>query len=425
MPSRRRSVATKAAALICCCAGAGLGPGELRASGEQTSCRDLGGVLVLVGGKRPRAVPVLSPYQERLVLAADFAGADYLVGGSEASAATSRPTSSLRHRPGRTWRASSCPGSGRASCRPWAQIGLRAFMDRGRDQLLQRLGDLVANLPSPTEEQAVGLLCQGVRDDPNSAPRGAPGRPLVKEVVERSSRDFHGRAPSQLKVRLVIGHVVGRVDHRPAHLSRVHSALLVLELRIAGASESSSTRGRPPPAHLPPGGVHSEARVLRAGKDRPDGAGSALLEGLQGALVESSVPTEHKKLSSSLAVDWSDLESFSRPRPKEAASVPIPRLPGAPSREEAGPRKTSSSSVTTSRSRRWSTTRTKMPSRARPGHGAQLMSSRPGGELRPGAGSAFVPPGCRSATCWRTRAMRTAEPSPLRCRCGRSGRTWS
>jgi len=40
-----------------------------------------------------------------------------------------------------------------------AQIGLRAFMDAAGISCSQRLGDLVANLASPTEEQAVGLLC--------------------------------------------------------------------------------------------------------------------------------------------------------------------------------------------------------------------------------------------------------------------------
>jgi len=64
-----------------------------------------------------------------------------------------------------------------------AQIGLRAFMDAA-GSAAPAPRRLVANLPSPTEEQALACFAQGVRDDPNSAPRGAPGRPLVKEVVE-------------------------------------------------------------------------------------------------------------------------------------------------------------------------------------------------------------------------------------------------
>jgi integrase len=56
----------KASALICLCAGAGLYAGELReVMGTDVVARS-GGVLVLVEGKRPRAVPVLVPFQEPL-----------------------------------------------------------------------------------------------------------------------------------------------------------------------------------------------------------------------------------------------------------------------------------------------------------------------------------------------------------------------
>ena len=155
-PKRRH----KAAALICCCAGAGLGPGELRGLRGTDVVSRSGGVLVLVGGKRPRAVPVLSPYQERLVLAADFAGADYLVGGSEAKRrnVTANLVASLTGGQDLARLELSRLRSSYLSAMA-AQIGLRAFMDAAGISCSQRLGDLVANLPSPTEEQAVGLLC--------------------------------------------------------------------------------------------------------------------------------------------------------------------------------------------------------------------------------------------------------------------------
>jgi len=98
-----------------------------------------------------------------------------------------------------------------------------------------------------------------------------------------------GRAPSPAEgAHLVLGMLLVGVDHRPAHLSRFTALFSVLELRIACASESSSTRGKAPPAHYTP--VEYTARLVYSalGKDRPDGAGSALLEGLQGALVESA-----------------------------------------------------------------------------------------------------------------------------------------
>ena len=121
-----------------------------------------GGVLVLVGGKRPRAVPVLMPFQERLLEAARFTGAGYIIGGSDAKRrnVTSNLTSSLA---GGDDLARIDLSRLRSSflVAVAAKIGLRAFMDAAGITCSQRLGDLVATLPSPTEQQAVGLLCQG------------------------------------------------------------------------------------------------------------------------------------------------------------------------------------------------------------------------------------------------------------------------
>lgn len=152
----------KASALICLCAGAGLHAGELRAVvGTDVVVRS-GGVLVLVGGKRPRAVPVLMGFQERLLEAAGFAGAGYIIGGSDAKRrnVTSNLTSSLA---GGDDLARIDLSRLRSSflVAMAAKIGLRTFMDAAGITCSQRLGDLVATLPSPTEQQAVGLLCQG------------------------------------------------------------------------------------------------------------------------------------------------------------------------------------------------------------------------------------------------------------------------
>ncbi|GEM_PF-6593761 len=56
----------RANALICLGAGAGPIGGELRGVSGADVVRRSGGVLVLVDGRRPRAVPVLSDYHERL-----------------------------------------------------------------------------------------------------------------------------------------------------------------------------------------------------------------------------------------------------------------------------------------------------------------------------------------------------------------------
>jgi integrase len=145
--------------LIALGAGAGLMGADLRAvRGSDVMARS-GGVLVEVKGPRPRLVPVLARYHERVVSAAHFAGAHYVIGGFSASrrnvtaglvasaAAGSDldalDTSRLRA----TWLVAGA-----------AAIGLKAFMDAAGITCSQRLGDLVAALESPSEAEAVALL---------------------------------------------------------------------------------------------------------------------------------------------------------------------------------------------------------------------------------------------------------------------------
>ena len=78
-PARRM----RAAGLACLGAGAGLAGTDLRAvHGTDVICRP-GGMLVQAGGKRPRAVPVLARYHERLLAAAQFAGTGLITGGRD------------------------------------------------------------------------------------------------------------------------------------------------------------------------------------------------------------------------------------------------------------------------------------------------------------------------------------------------------
>jgi integrase len=73
---------TRAAALVCLGAGAGLIRGDLRAvRGADITARS-GGVIVTVAGGRPRAVPVLARYHGRLPAAAQFAGTGLVTGGT-------------------------------------------------------------------------------------------------------------------------------------------------------------------------------------------------------------------------------------------------------------------------------------------------------------------------------------------------------
>ena len=73
----------RAAGLICLGAGAGLIRADLRqARGSDVACRS-GGVVVQVRGRRPRVVPVLSRYHDRLLESAAFAGDSLITGGRD------------------------------------------------------------------------------------------------------------------------------------------------------------------------------------------------------------------------------------------------------------------------------------------------------------------------------------------------------
>jgi integrase len=157
-PARR----ARASALVCLGAGAGLVGSELRhITGRHVVARS-GGLLVIVGGRRARAVPVLARFHEPLSAAAAFAGTGYLIGGRDPgrrnltdmlSAALCADAGLPRLEPGRlraTWL---------VACAQ--QIGLKAFMDAAGITCSQRLGDLVAEVPEVDEQAAVALLGGG------------------------------------------------------------------------------------------------------------------------------------------------------------------------------------------------------------------------------------------------------------------------
>ena len=73
----------RAAGLVCLGAGAGLIRGDLlEVRGTDVACRS-GGVVVVVRGGRPRAVPVLARYHPRLLAAARSAGTGLVCGGTD------------------------------------------------------------------------------------------------------------------------------------------------------------------------------------------------------------------------------------------------------------------------------------------------------------------------------------------------------
>ncbi len=156
-PTRARAI--RAGALVCVGAGAGLVGSELRHLTGGDVVERCGGLVVVVGGRRARVVPVLAGFHEPLRAAAAFAGEGYLIGGSG---------------PGRknlsdTLSAALCADAGLARleggrlratwlCRCARLIGLEAFMRAAGIRCSQRLGDLLAELPEVDERAAVALL---------------------------------------------------------------------------------------------------------------------------------------------------------------------------------------------------------------------------------------------------------------------------
>jgi hypothetical protein len=119
----------------------------------------------------------------------------------------------------------------------------------------------------------------------------------------------------QLRVRtLLLGMMLTLADHRPAHLTRVHEALIALpapdQARL-GVTEQWKTG----PHQL----TYRQAErtfglVTRAlEKQKPDGTPSAALTTVLDGLLEASIPGKHKTTPASLAADWTDVETFSRP----------------------------------------------------------------------------------------------------------------
>jgi hypothetical protein len=119
----------------------------------------------------------------------------------------------------------------------------------------------------------------------------------------------------QLRVRaLLLGMLLTLDDHRPAHLTRVHQALTALpgddQSRLAVLEE---WRHGP---HLLTYRQVERTFGLACGalkKEHPDGSPSGLLAGILDDLLEASIPADHNNTSTAQAVDWTDVETFSRP----------------------------------------------------------------------------------------------------------------
>jgi len=136
---------------------------------------------------------------------------------------------------------------------------------------------------------------------------GAAGR--IKALLPAGVRH------RQLRVRtLLTGMMLTLDDRRPAYLTEVHRALTALpgpdQVRLGVIEEQKN--GPHLLTYRQAGHTHRLiATALR--KEQPDGAPSGQLASICDDLLEASIPARYKHATSALTVDWTDVESFSRP----------------------------------------------------------------------------------------------------------------
>ncbi len=124
---------------------------------------------------------------------------------------------------------------------------------------------------------------------------------------------------------LLAGMMLALEDDRPAHLTRVHAALTALpEPDQARLGVTEEWRAGPHQLTYRQAGRTFNLVADALGKQHPDGAPSADLAGVCDDLLEASIPAACKDASAALAVDWTDVESWSRPPPRGTSECADP-----------------------------------------------------------------------------------------------------
>ena len=181
--------------------------------------------------------------------------------------------------------------------------------------------------------------------------------PALEEITDRS-----GIAPRielllptgvrarQLRVRtLLLGMLIVLADHRPAHLTRVHQALVTLpeddQRRLGVIADWKHGPHRLTYRQTERTfGLVADALA----KDIPDGLPSARLQRLCDNLLEASIPEEFKDASTSWRSTGPTWKPSPGPRPAAPATAPTPKPPGDTAPAAAPARTASCSSATTS-----------------------------------------------------------------------------
>lgn len=103
---------------------------------------------------------------------------------------------------------------------------------------------------------------------------------------------------------------------------------MILVNAASCGSASPKTGKRPAPAHLPPGRADLRPHHLCAGQRRARRHPARHPRHGLDDLLEASIPAEHEDTSTALAVDWTDVESFSRPPHRRRPPAGWSRLMG-------------------------------------------------------------------------------------------------
>jgi hypothetical protein len=130
----------------------------------------------------------------------------------------------------------------------------------------------------------------------------------------------------QLSVRtLLAGLCLTLAGHRPAHLTRVHQALTALSENDQRRLGVIATWKNGPHQLTYRQTERTFGLVADAlAEDEPSGLPSGRLQAVCDGLLEASIPEEFRNGSRSLAVDWTDLDSFSRPPPHGTSNCADP-----------------------------------------------------------------------------------------------------
>ncbi len=128
-----------------------------------------------------------------------------------------------------------------------------------------------------------------------------------------------GVRPRQLSVRsLLLGILLALADERPAHLRRIHEALIGLPERDKWRlGVICSWKNGPHELTYRQTERTFGLIVAALCKEKPDGKPSQALSEITDALIEASVKILGAPESSSYAIDWTDYESFARPPRKD------------------------------------------------------------------------------------------------------------